>query len=91
MATTVKPLYYGTTRSVLFEEVSLFQRLFCTLFHLAGTTGSVLISLFSEVLNREVPLYMYLNLYLIDVVLYCIQTTFAYSVETLAMMSMMTH
>ena len=33
----------GTTWSVLIQEVSLFQRLFCTLFYVAGTTGSVLI------------------------------------------------
>ena len=43
----------GTTWSVLINEVSLFQRLFCTLLCVGGTRKSVLIL---EVLNGEVPL-----------------------------------
>ena len=43
--------------SVLIEGVSLFQRLFCTPFYVAGTTGGVLIL---EVLNSEVPPYTFL-------------------------------
>ena len=51
--TTVKPLQFGqlwdSLGSVLFREVPLFQRLFCTHLYVAGTVGNFLI--------REVSLF----------------------------------
>ena len=52
MLTTVEPLYYGHYLDHIKcpdYEVSLFQRLLCTLLYVAGITGSVLI--------REVSLF----------------------------------
>ena len=52
----------GPHEASLIKEVSLFQRLFCALLYVAGTTGSVLIKEVSlirrSLLNREVPQYL---------------------------------